>query len=75
MSAILLITHERVGQALHAAVDSIVQAQAAESKPVVVVLEDDRRQPDEFLHRIQNEIQRLLLDDQLLILTDLPGAA
>ena len=74
MTAILLVSHERVGQALHAAVESIMQTQDLELKPVVEVLEDDRQQPDRFLHRIQSEIQRLLLDDQLLILTDLPGA-
>ncbi|MEM7053760.1 MAG: PTS fructose transporter subunit IIA [Pseudomonadota bacterium] len=74
MTAILLVSHQRVGLALREALESILQTPCGEPKPVVEVLEDDRCHPDAFLHRLQNEIERLLLDGQLLILTDLPGA-
>ena len=74
MTAILIVSHQHVGQALRDAVESIVQTQGFALKPVIEVMEDDRRQLDQFLHRLQSTIQRLLLDGPLLILTDLPGA-
>lgn len=74
MTAILLVCHQNVGQALFNAVESIVGVNMPDVGSAITVLEDERNQPDQFLHRIQAEIQRSLLNQQLLILTDLPGA-
>lgn len=74
MTAILLVCHQNVGQALFDAVESIVDGSGSNMRSVVGVLEDDRNQPEQFLQRLQAEIQRLLLTDQVLVLTDLPGA-
>lgn len=74
MTAILLVCHQSLGQALFDTVESILGGSDATMTSIVGVLEDDRSQPEQLLQRLQAEIQRLLLTDQVLILTDLPGA-
>ena len=74
MTALLLVCHQGVGQAIDAAVRSIVEDRSDHKSIEITIVEEDRAHPDQFQLRLHKAIDVLTQRDQLLILTDLPGA-